>query len=466
MNAENVINTDNLINIIVTLAIGIAVLSLLWYIFKHLVRQSDKIHRRFLGKLLNLIVIIICLVNILGIINPSMNLHSTLLKGSALVVAIVGFAAQPAISDLICGFLISINKPFEIGDRIIPDGMEPGIVEDITLRHTIIRIYDGLRVIVPNSVLNSKVVVNTSYMNDRRGIHLVYSVSYDTDVHLAMEVIRDCVVESPYTLGVETNGVLEDSGPVYFLKFAESALLLETTIWITRETNSYVATTDVNMRINRAFKEHGIEIPYNYLNVIERENTSDDSDSGVKNKKKTTPSKRNIRTDTVNIMTSSGHIEAALEIARSFAAKQRLSQHAAMQLELMTEEVIGIAGSIADKTKAKLWVDGSGVKYRIHLSFPASIGTDEYKRLLALSSSGRNEAVKTLAGKIWEKMIVGIKSASEDGHESDYEWSLRDNSRDEDDDLGESILDSLSDDIKVSVTKDKVELVVIKSVQG
>ena len=43
-------------------------------------------------------------------------------------------------------------------------------------------------------------------------------VSYDTDVHKAMDVIRDCVMATPYALGVDANGIREDSGPVCFLK--------------------------------------------------------------------------------------------------------------------------------------------------------------------------------------------------------------------------------------------------------
>lgn len=457
-------NANNRFEILLTIAIGVAAIIILWYVFKRLVKKSNKIHRRFLGKLLYLIVILSCLVNIIGLLNPTMNLHSTLLKGSALVVAIVGFAAQTAISDLICGFLISMHKPFEIGDRIIPEGMEPGIVEDITLRHTVLRIYDGLKVIVPNSEMNHKIIVNTGGINDRRGIHLTYSVSYDTDVRAAMDVIRDCVAESPYTLNVETNGIMEDSGPVYFLKFADSSLLLETTIWVTNDTSSYIATTDVNMRVNQAFKEHGIEIPYNYINVVERENTALEENASSR-KKKTSPRRRTVRTDTVSIVPGSGHIESALETVRGFASRQRLSAHAAMQLELMTEEIIGVIGNIVDKTKAKLWVEGSGVKYRIHISFSTNFGTEEYKRLLSLSSSGKNEAVTTLAGKIWEKMVAGIKTAAEEGHEGDYEWSLHENSQEEDD-FGESILTSIADDVKVSVTKEKVELIVIKSVQA
>ncbi len=447
------------ITIALTIAISIAVLIALRFVFKRVLKKSDKIHRRYLGSLLNLVVIVICVINIFGVFNPNMNIHSTLLKGSALVVAIIGFAAQPAILDLICGFLISINKPFEIGDRIIAEGIEPGIVEDITLRHTVIRIYDGLRIIVPNSTLNSKTVINTS-REDRRGIHLTYSVSYDTDLTLAVDAIRDCVAESPYTLQVETNGITEDSGPVYFLKYGESALILETTIWIDKNTVSYVAVTDVNMRINKMFNQLGIEIPYNYVNVVEREYIADES-AGVK-KKKTAPSKRSTRTDTIRVSMDSDMIEDALETARAFAKKQRLTDKITRQLELMSEEVIGIMSSIAGNAKAKFWIDGSGQKFRIHMSFPTSVGIDEYKRLLSLSTSGKNEAVKTLSDKIRETVTKGISISSGDRGQ-DFEWSM--NEEPNAAQIGESILVALADDIKVNVTREKVEILVIKSVK-
>ncbi|MCR5687807.1 MAG: mechanosensitive ion channel family protein [Lachnospiraceae bacterium] len=454
--------TDTLIKVILTISVGVALILLVRYAVDRVGKKSDKIHRRFLARLLNLIVIITCLVNIIGFLEPSMNLHSVFLKGSALVVAIVGFAAQPAISDLICGFLISINKPFEIGDRIIVEGMEPGIVEDITLRHTVIRIYDGLKVIVPNSELNSKTVTNTTNGADRRGIHLQYSVSYDTDVQLAMDVIRDCVVESPYTLSVETNGIKEDSSPVYFLRFAESALILETTIWISSGSNSYIAVTDVNMRVNKAFKERGIEIPYNFVNVVEREYVENGDDGINVKKKKTSPSKRSVRTDTISVTMEAGHIDKAMETVRGFAKRQRFTKKSSLQLELMTEELIGILGNIVERTKASFWVEGSGQKYRIHLKFPTNLGAEEYKKLVALSTSGKNEAIQTLSGKIWEKIASGIKSTEGNREKDDYEWSYSEDAGPEDD-ISESILAAVADDIKVSVTKENVHLVVVKA---
>ena len=455
-------DNTNIVKALISLVIGVVLLVLLRYFFKRILKKSDKIHRRFLGYLSNLIVFIVCMVTIVEFIYPGLKMYSLLLKGSALFVAIIGFAAQPAIADLICGFLISMNKPFEIGDRIEVEGLEPGIVEDITLRHTVLRIYDNIRIVVPNSVLNSKTVTNMSYRSERRGIHLKYSVSYDTDVHKAMDIIRDCVVASPYTLPVETNGIMEDSGPVYFLEFGDSALILETTIWVLKDTNTQIATTDVNMRVNNAFRKYGIEIPYAFVNVVERENTVND-DVAVR-AKKTTPSKRHYRSDTVNIIPKEPVLENALEVVRHFASVQRFGEQESGKIELMSEELIGVMGGLLDDVKGRFWVEGSGVKYRIHLRILTTVGSQEYRKLIALSSSGRNEAAHTFAAKIWDKVVAGMKSADSSSNSSGgYEWSLRENG--ENDDLGESILVSLADDIKVSVTKEQVELVIVKTVK-
>ncbi len=452
---------NEMIRLAILIVSAVIVVILSNYLSSKVIKNSDKMHRRFLSQLVNLIIILVVVGHVIGYFDPNMNVSSIMLKGSALIVAIVGFAAQTAISDLICGFLISISKPFEIGDRIVVEGMEPGIVEDITLRHTVIRIYDGLRVVIPNSVLNSKTVVNTSYMSDRCGIHLTFSVGYDTDVPYAMDTITDCVADSPYTLGVETNGIKEDSGPVYFLKFADSALVLETTIWVTKDTNSYIATTDINNRVTKAFRERGIEIPYNFVNVVEREYV--ESEGGTGKKKKALLRRRHYRTDTVNVRADGSNLNEALGLAHNFAARQHFDEKAAKQMELMAEELMGIMGNIVEDKKAKFWIEGSGFNYRLHLRYAISVGSEEYKKLISLSTSGKNEAVTTLAEKIWEKMIAGIRSTGEsENKEADYVWSIREH-EEEADNIGESILAAIADDIKVSVTKDRVDLMVIKS---
>ncbi len=461
------LNLEKFYNLIIPAIIAVAAFLVVRLILKKDPKVKKSLHRKYLLELVQLVIIMMCFFEISRIIDPSLRINSILLKGSALVVAILGFAGQAAISDIICGLLISLNKPFEIGDRIIIEGEEPGIVEDITLRHTVIRIYDDIRIIVPNSELNAKTVTNTSYRNmERRGIHLQYSVSYDTDVHRAMDLIRDCVVESPYTLSVENNGIIEDSGPVYFLKYADSALLLDTTIWITRTTSTYTAITDVNLRVNTAFKENGIEIPYNYVNVVEFEGEKkkavDKEKSGTA-AKKTTPSKRHYRTNTVRVTAGQDKIQDIIKTAQRFAKKQSIGEHEAMQLELMCEESIGIIGDIIDNARTEFWIEGSGFKYRIHFRFDAKVGSKEYAKLVSLSSEGRNAAVQGFTGKIWEVMLMGMNNVSENNESNDgnFDWQLSDNKINEDE-IGESILASVASNITVHITKDRVEFLVIK----
>ena len=459
------LDIKDVIRIVIILTASGLIIFLLRLIKNH-TSTKKVIHRRYIIQLLQLTIILYCIIRVVGVINPSINVHSLLLTGSALVVAIIGFAAQTAISDVICGLLISFNKPFEIGDRIIIDGLEPGIVEDITLRHIVVGIYDDLKIIVPNSQLNTKTLINTSYKNsERRGIHLQYSVSYDTDVVQAMDIIRDCVAESPYTLGVMRNGVMEDSGPVYFLKFADSALVLETTIWVTKTTSSYVATTDVNVRVNNAFKLHNIEIPYNYLNVIEKEDVKEEKSQSENLHKKTAPAKRHYRTNNVRLYGEENDILVAKDLAKSFAKRQRLSAKDTKQLELLCEESILLIDNVLGDVKTNFWIEGTGLLYRVHLCFDATVGSEKYKRLIGISTSGRNEAISGLGGRIFDAMMRGVSTLEKDtADEQEYEWELDkgDMSQDE---LSESILGAIASDIKVSVTRERVEFVVIRSTQ-
>ncbi len=447
---------------LIIIAIIVVVGALLFLGLSIMIRKGKAkkvLHRKYLLQLTQLFIIAFCTARIVGIINPDINLKSFLLTGSALIVAIVGFAAQTAISDIICGFLISVNKPFEIGDRIIIEGMQAGIVEDITLRHIVVGIYDDLKIIVPNSQLNTKTLINTSYNNDeRRGIHLEFSVSYDTDVQKAIDIIRDCVVESPYTLGVVRNGVLEDSGPVYFLRFADSALILETTIWVTKTTSSYVATTDINLRVNKAFKANNIEIPYNYLNVVDVSKREDQKSALVKQQNSTAPARRYFRTNNIILSQAESDMGVAMKLTTQFSSRQNLDSKETFKLQHLTEESILFIQDVMGNTKMKFWIEGSGVKYKIHLSFKASVGSKEYKRLLDLSSSGKNEAINSIPGRVFEAMRMGIE-AMMSGNSSQYEWKL-DRSSFSQKELNESILAATAGEITVHILKDQVEFIV------
>jgi small-conductance mechanosensitive channel len=99
---------------------------------------------------------------------------------------IVGIAAQSTISNVIAGLAIVVFKPFGVGDFVTVRG-ESGFVEDITFRHTVIRLLDA-HMIVPNSAITSEVVFNHSDHNIASRIDV--RVSYDSDLSLTRQIIQ------------------------------------------------------------------------------------------------------------------------------------------------------------------------------------------------------------------------------------------------------------------------------------
>ena len=244
-----------------------------------LLRFEKKAARRFLPGRTNINVrfaeniarFIIILIAVQWVIMSSPLTSSfgrVLFRGTAIVGAIAGLAAQPVISDLICGMIISFTKPFDIGDRIELDNGISGIVQDITLRHVVIKTIDTCQAVIPNSKLNSMMVTNMSYHTKTRSIHFRFNVSYGTNVEQAMKVIYQAVKESPYSIPGKPGKKGGEYGPVYFISYAESSLVMAVTVYFAPVTPSEVVKSDINTRVKKALDEAGIEIPYNYVNVV------------------------------------------------------------------------------------------------------------------------------------------------------------------------------------------------------
>lgn len=176
----------------------------------------------------------------------------------------IALAAQASLADTISGFVIMIDRPYRIGDRIeIQDLDTWGDVLDIGLRSTRIRTRDNRMVIVPNSVMGKSLIVNYSYPDTTYRIQIHVGVAYGTDLELARNTIIDAVRQ--------VEGVLPDKKvEALFLEFGDSALIFRVRWWL----NSYVDTRrmfdSVNTAIYRALAEAGIEIPNPVRDVYHR----------------------------------------------------------------------------------------------------------------------------------------------------------------------------------------------------
>ena len=250
-------------------AIAAIVTTIVLAIYNHFVkkklREKKNIQIRFTQNIIRVLIILVAIIWVLMSSTATTDIGKVLFQGTAIIGAVIGLAAQPVIGDLFSGIAISINKPFEIGDRIELDSGLKGIVMDITMRHVVLRTIDTIDVIIPNSKINSSTITNMSHNTRIRSVHMRFNVAYGTDMDKAMKVLRDAVIESEYS---EPEWKNKDYGPVYFISYADSSLVLATTVYYKPTNATEVVMSDINMRVNNAFAREGIEIPFNYVNVV------------------------------------------------------------------------------------------------------------------------------------------------------------------------------------------------------
>jgi MscS family membrane protein len=207
----------------------------------------------FLRRVALIILTVIVAIMLLDYFNIEVSGFVATLGIGSLAIAL---AAQATLSDTISGFVIMIDRPYRIGDRIeLLDLNTWGDVTDIGLRSTRIRTLDNRMVIVPNSVISKSLVVNHSYPDSLYRLQNNVGVAYGTDIEKARHVIIEAVKTVE---GVLANRPVE----ALFLEFGDSALIFRVRWWL----DSYVDTRRmfdrVNTAIYKALNEAGIEIPF------------------------------------------------------------------------------------------------------------------------------------------------------------------------------------------------------------
>ncbi|SHN40695.1 Mechanosensitive ion channel [Duganella sacchari] len=174
--------------------------------------------------------------------------------GGALGVGL-GLGLQKIASNYVSGFVILLDRSLTIGDMITVDKYS-GRVTQINTRYTVLQSLDGMESIVPNEMLVSGAVQNSSLSNSNVNISTKVSVAYDTDVDFAIQLLTDAA------LSVER--VLKDKPPsVNLTTFGADGLDLTVNFWISDPENGRGGvTSDVNRAIWRALKENNISVPF------------------------------------------------------------------------------------------------------------------------------------------------------------------------------------------------------------
>lgn len=199
-------------------------------------------------------IALLTLAFVLALNAVGINLASLAVFGGALGVGI-GFGLQKIVSNFISGFILVMDRSIKPGD-VISVGDQFGWVEALHSRYMVVRNREGVDTLIPNENLITSEVINWSYADRNVRIIIKVQISYSDDPEKAMALMLDCAKAS--------DRVLDTPEPtVRLMAFGDNGIELQLRVWIADPENGTAQVkSDINLGIWRAFKAHGITIPF------------------------------------------------------------------------------------------------------------------------------------------------------------------------------------------------------------
>ena len=234
----------------------------------------DPTKYNFLKNAVSFVIFTLAVVVIFQTIPPLRAYGVTLFASAGILAAIVGFASQSAFSNIISGIFIVIFKPFRVGDLINIGEIHAGTVEDITLRHTIIKNFENRRIVIPNSIISEQTITNSTLTDDKTCMFVLMSISYDSDIDLAIKIIQEEALAHPSHIDNRTQEDIDNDIPdvvVRLISFGDSSVNLRASVWANHPSDGFAMKCDLHKSIKERFDKEGIEIPFPYRTIVYKE---------------------------------------------------------------------------------------------------------------------------------------------------------------------------------------------------
>ena len=228
-------------------------------------KYKEDITGRFIGNTLTFLVYTGGLTLALKQVPQLNNLTNTLIAGSGIAALAISLAAQESLNNIVSGAFIALFKPFEVGDRIkLVKSDIVGTVEDITLRHTILKTYNNSRLVVPNATMNQEMLQNSNLIDSRVSAFVEVYVTYEADLRKAVGIMADVIGNHPYYVDVRTEDEMLEKPKVevQVREFGEHSILIRANMWTKTVTENFEACSDARIRIKERFEAAGIGFPY------------------------------------------------------------------------------------------------------------------------------------------------------------------------------------------------------------
>lgn len=231
----------------------------------------DATRYRFFRNMVDLIIFTLAGILVFYSIPALRTLGLTLFAGAGIIAAVVGFASQQAFSNIISGIFIVIFRPFRVNDIIKVGSFDSGIVEDITLRHTVIRSFENRRLVIPNTVISEQTVLNSSLVDEHVCMYIDIGISYESDLDKALFILQDECLKHPFCIDCRKNDEKEAGDPVVEVKvldLSESAVIIRAGVWADNAIKGFDMKCELLLAVKKRFDSEGIEFPFHHRTTV------------------------------------------------------------------------------------------------------------------------------------------------------------------------------------------------------
>lgn len=169
--------------------------------------------------------------------------------GSSAVIS--GIAARPIIENFMAGVIITLNKPFRVGDTVIIND-QYGTIEDITTTHTILKIWDWRRLVIPNSTMITREFVNYTITDSYIWKKVGFKVAYNTDLAHLKSLAIEIAANSPNLVG--------DEPPTFWvMSLEDNHYECWVAAWSDSPAKAWELGNDIRSALISAFQQHKIQ---------------------------------------------------------------------------------------------------------------------------------------------------------------------------------------------------------------
>lgn len=273
----NAIFENGILGFLITFLITVVIAKIFTTILEKLVDHAMKKDARasmpfkYLLKIIRTVIYIIAVFAILMNVKPLQSVSTAILGATSVMTVVVGLAAQETFGNFIAGFFIVIYQPFHVGDMVnLPEKNISGTVIEITFRHTILNTIENTKIIVPNSTMNSAIVEDKAFGQKTYIRYLSLTVAYNTDIDKLERVITDVVINTDGVIDTRSVEAQEKNLPINITvnEFLDSGIQIRFPFTTKSLGKSVETASKIRKSLLVAFRENGIEIPYQKIQII------------------------------------------------------------------------------------------------------------------------------------------------------------------------------------------------------